>query len=156
MRAYNDLTKSRRVTSIETRRCELSLSEVIIAYLVCNNKSFFHLLCKQKVEPKVAERMKHSDNLRLVFTAAHICKGLKSPLPKKAPFRLACKLNFTFHVLGDTVGQRCPAVDGRYRAHAKTTCTCHGEMSSIGGHRTPEWAGARLGERQFGRQSDMS
>ena len=47
--------------------------------------------------------MKRSDNLRLVFTAAHISSGLKSPLPKKAPFRLACKLNLLFHVLVATV-----------------------------------------------------
>ena len=54
--------------------------------------------------------MKRSDNLRLVFTAAHISKGLKSPLPKKAPFKLACKLNFTFHMLGANVCQRCSSL----------------------------------------------
>ncbi len=40
-------------------------------------KNNLYLLCKQKVEPKIAELMKHSDNLRLVFTVAHISKGLK-------------------------------------------------------------------------------
>ena len=94
--------------------------------------------------------MKRSDNLRLVFTVSHMSKGLKSPLPKKAPFRLACKLNFTFHMLGwTTTDNRCRTVSPELMEFGRTG---HGEMSSYWRPSHPHVGD----QREFGRQSDMS
>lgn len=45
--------------------------------------------------------MKRSDNLRLVFTVAHISKGLKSPLPKKGTVQTRLQIKLIRFICSD-------------------------------------------------------
>ena len=87
---------------------------------------------------------------RLGLSVSHMSKGLKSPMPKKAPLALTVASAAKFHKLG---GHRSTTTDnGVPRAYAIHRVLATVKCCTIGGHRTPAWVPLRA----FGRQSNMS